>query len=439
MAHAVPLVPTPERVDTNGLWAATLQGCTVFLQRWMAAAEGRADAFHGLAAALPLPVAVAFADHRPTVLPPRPTGESASSRLADDLARQLAAARQAQPTDAPATASPLQPVWWPLPEEEGGAAARGAWVWMVGLGSETVALCLLADHQAHLAMQPSVLRAMALLATLVALALRLRQAEDIACHQAASLSREQARSEVLAAELEQAARTIDSFTALAAHELRTPLSALMLQADSAARLMGKSPVPIERIDHKVRGIAKQIERLRCLVEDLLDVSRLDNAHLVIRREEVDLAELARRVVARLQESFARAHTPLSHEIDASAVGTFDAARCEQVMTNLLSNALKYGLGRPVHLRLKGSLDAVELSVRDAGIGIPTAQHRHIFSRYGRAVSERDYGGLGLGLWISQQIVQAQGGHITVDSQLGAGALFTAHLPRRGSRGDGRRP
>lgn len=242
------------------------------------------------------------------------------------------------------------------------------------------------------------------------------------------LRQERLRSETLSLELQQTVRTKDSFMNLAAHELRTPLSALMLQADSAARLLGQDPVNTERLAHKVNAIIKQVERLRNLVEDLLDVSRAEQGKFVLRREAVDVAGLTRKVIERLESSFARAHCELHTHIEGPVDGIFDAMRLDQVISNLVVNALKYGLGKPVKISVFKQDQRAMIVIADQGIGVAPEQHEMIFERYGRAVSERDYGGLGLGLWISQQIVTALGGAIDLASALGQGATFTVSLP-----------
>jgi signal transduction histidine kinase len=104
-------------------------------------------------------------------------------------------------------------------------------------------------------------------------------------------------------------------------------------------------------------------------------------------------------------------------------------RVEQVVTNLLSNAIKYGAGRPVEVAVSGDDLLARLTIRDHGIGIPLEHQARIFERFERAVSDRHYGGLGLGLWIVRQIVDALGGSIIVESEAGKGSTFTVNLPR----------
>ncbi len=300
------------------------------------------------------------------------------------------------------------------------------WVWPLRAAPDSDGrkqfLCCYVDDVTHLSVEDiSVVERLATEAVMVLHGQRHRSQADL-------LRQERLRSETLGLELQQTVRTKDSFMNLAAHELRTPLSALMLQADSAARLLGQDPVNAERLAHKVNAIIKQVERLRNLVEDLLDVSRAEQGKFVLRREAVDVAGLTRKVIERLESSFARAHCELHTHIAGPVEGTFDAMRLDQVVSNLVVNALKYGLGNPVKISVFKQDGRAMIVIADQGIGIAPEQHKMIFERYGRAVSERDYGGLGLGLWISQQIVVALGGAIDLTSTLGQGATFTVSLP-----------
>src|SRR4029079_2414789 len=112
------------------------------------------------------------------------------------------------------------------------------------------------------------------------------------------------------------------------------------------------------------------------------------------------------------------------------VGVLDATRLDQIMTNLIANALKYGAGAPIEIGVEGDEQVVRLTVRDHGIGISPADHKRIFLRFERAADERQYSGAGLGLWITNELVRALGGRISVHSTPGAGASFTVVLPRR---------
>jgi signal transduction histidine kinase len=217
----------------------------------------------------------------------------------------------------------------------------------------------------------------------------------------------------------------DEFLSVAGHELRTPLTALKLQFQALLRRMeAGQPVPRER----TRRLHQQLQRLGALVEDLLDVSKLSHGRFTIHSEQVDLPALVREVAARFEEAAARAGCRLSVSAPEALVGWWDRMRLEQVVQNLLSNALKYGNGAPVEVRLEQREDRAVLTVKDGGIGIDPVDQARIFERFERAVSGDHYGGLGLGLWITRQVVEASGGTIRVRSTPGAGALFEVTLP-----------
>jgi signal transduction histidine kinase len=167
-----------------------------------------------------------------------------------------------------------------------------------------------------------------------------------------------------------------------------------------------------------------------LVEELLDVSRLASGRLRVEPTEFDLSDLVREVASRLKPFLDAAGCALSVEARAPAVGSWDRLRVEQVIANLVSNALKYGPGSPVEMSVTCEAECACLRVRDHGIGIaPQDQHR-IFQRFERAVPMSHYSGFGLGLWIAREIVAAHGGSIDVDSEIGHGSIFTVRLPFR---------
>lgn len=165
-----------------------------------------------------------------------------------------------------------------------------------------------------------------------------------------------------------------------------------------------------------------------LIDGLLDVSRLQAHRIQLDLEEVDLREVVRDVVAQLGSVLARTHTPLSLRAEASVVGCWDRFRLEQVVTNLLDNAIKYGAAAPVEVTVALQDGSAVLTLRDQGIGISPERLPFIFGRFERAVSSRHYGGLGLGLYIVRQIVELHGGSIQVESTPGQGSTFTVRLP-----------
>jgi PAS domain S-box-containing protein len=231
-------------------------------------------------------------------------------------------------------------------------------------------------------------------------------------------------------EAEEAIHLRDDFLSIASHELRTPLTALLLQLQSMRYALDKEEQPATestKFSRKLESSTRQTERLVSLVDDLLDVSRLSLGRLQLHREELDLAEVAREIVERHASQASAAGCPLRLAAD-SVRGAWDRLRIEQVLTNLIANAIKYGSGKPIDVVVSGLEPFARLSVRDRGVGIQPADLDRIFGRFERAVSGRHYGGLGLGLFISKQIVEAHGGTIRAESEPGDGSVFHVRLP-----------
>jgi signal transduction histidine kinase len=228
----------------------------------------------------------------------------------------------------------------------------------------------------------------------------------------------------LYSEAQHAIRLRDDFLGIAGHELKTPLTALQLGLQSLGRQIGDNPVAEKRLGACMRSI----ERLNKLTGELLDVSRINADRLTLELDWVDLAAVVRDVAARTRDEMARAGCEVVVTAPESVIGLWDRARLEQVTTKLLANAVKYGKGKPVEVTLESNADGARLSVRDHGIGIAEADRARIFERFERAVSERHYGGLGLGLFIVQRIVSSLGGVTTLESALGRGSTFTVELP-----------
>jgi PAS domain S-box-containing protein len=231
-------------------------------------------------------------------------------------------------------------------------------------------------------------------------------------------------------QLQQSIQMRDEFLSVASHELRTPLTPLHLLLQGLQRAASSQPdTPFTQL--VLRGAEagrRQIQRLVRLVEDLLDVSWICEGRLQPRLEEVDLVSLVQEVVSRFEPQVETAGCQLEVHAPRPVVGRWDRLRLEQVVVNLVDNALKYGSGKPVRVLIERSGERAVLSVRYEGIGIPPEHQSRIFERFERAVSERHYGGLGLGLFISQEIVRAHGGLIGVDSAPGVATTFTVELP-----------
>ena len=228
-----------------------------------------------------------------------------------------------------------------------------------------------------------------------------------------------------------AVRIRDEFLSVASHELRTPLTALQLQIEGLRDVAQKKSRdwPDDRFPSRLDRSIRNLERLRQLVDGLLDVSRLSARSLHLSTEEVDLVAVAREVVDRFSEEAHLAGCEVRLGGDAHSLGWWDRIRLDQVLTNLVSNAIKYGTGKPIDVEVRERGGDAVLKVIDRGIGIPSGDLERIFGRFERTVSPGHYGGLGLGLFITRQIVEAHGGTITAHPTPSGGATFTVVLPR----------
>ncbi len=241
---------------------------------------------------------------------------------------------------------------------------------------------------------------------------------------------EQERDRSLAAEraaresAERALSARDEFLSIASHELYTPLTSLQLALQSVVG----GDVDGPRAERLLELAERQTGRLLGLVQDLLDVSRIRAKRLELRRSPSDLAEIARDAGARFASSFAQASTRLSVVADAPVSGVWDGERLDQVVTNLLKNALRHARGGDVVLSVYREGGRAYIAVQDDGPGIPPELCENIFERFERAASSEHHGGLGLGLYIVRQIAEAHGGTATVVSEVGRGSRFLVALP-----------
>lgn len=228
---------------------------------------------------------------------------------------------------------------------------------------------------------------------------------------------------------EESLRIRDEFLSIASHELKTPLTALQLELYGMRAPIEKNGD--ERLTRKLARAARSADRLSQLIEMLMDVSRIATGRLTLKPEPFDLREAMQQVFETMQGTAARASCELSFHpspdgepIEAS----WDRLRIEQVVMNLLSNAFKYGAGRPVALSVARDGDQAIIEVRDHGPGIPEGDLDRIFERFERATKYQNHGGLGLGLYVSREIVRAHGGSIAERTPPGGGACFTIRLP-----------
>jgi hypothetical protein len=230
-------------------------------------------------------------------------------------------------------------------------------------------------------------------------------------------------------EAEAAIRMRDEFLSIASHELRTPLGALRLLLATNELLLRHDPPDIPALKERGRLATRQVKRLSDLVDRLLDVSRITGGHLTLRRENIDLVELVRNVIEEFVDTSNAAGCEIRFRgVTRSIVGFFDRLRIEQVLGNLLSNALEHGTGKMIDVSVDEMTGSALLTVSDYGPGISEKDLGRIFERFERGMAPRAHGGLGLGLYITRWIVEAHGGRIHASSAPGKGASFMVRLP-----------
>jgi signal transduction histidine kinase len=217
-------------------------------------------------------------------------------------------------------------------------------------------------------------------------------------------------------------RMRDEFIAIASHELKTPLTSMKMQILLAWRTLSAEPADGRRVEDSLLRIDQQTNRMIRLVEDMLASSPVASGRLTLRLERLGLGSIVRECFALL------ANPIIALEAPEGVFVSGDAYRLEQVVLNLLENAIKYGQGNPVDARLASDGAFAVLEVTDRGIGISPDSLARIFEKYERAVSIENISGLGLGLYISRAVVEQHGGAIEVRSRLGEGSVFTVRLP-----------
>ncbi|AKJ03722.1 signal transduction histidine kinase [Archangium gephyra] len=233
-------------------------------------------------------------------------------------------------------------------------------------------------------------------------------------------------------EAQKALGVRDEFLSIAAHEMKTPLTSMKMQFQHLQRLVaGASGGQVEaaRLKPVVAAALRQMRRFQELGDQLLDMTQLSTGRLEPRHEPLDFQEVVAEQLELHAEAARKARAELRLECGGPIPGECDRLRLERIVGCLLSNAIKFGAGSPLTIRLEAQESRVRLRVVDQGIGIAPEDHERIFEKLERAVDSRHYGGLGLGLWIARQSAEALGGHITVESELGKGATFTVELPR----------
>jgi signal transduction histidine kinase len=243
------------------------------------------------------------------------------------------------------------------------------------------------------------------------------------------------------AQLQRAVKMRDDFMSMVSHELRTPLNTLGLESQMRRMHIQRGTMPgADQWKAMVERDERQIRSMLRLIDDMLDVSRLrSNGTLSITPAPIDLKLLLERVVDVFSAQMGAANCSLSLHAPASVNGVWDEYRIEQVVANLLTNAERYGAGKPVQVCLFTIGDMAVVEVRDEGIGISQEDQSRIFDQFERVTPKNVAAGLGLGLYITRQIVQAHGGDISVSSRPGVGSTFTMRLPLRVEDRDDQRP
>lgn len=262
--------------------------------------------------------------------------------------------------------------------------------------------------------------------------LRLRHISALQ-QRACSLESEVERRKQVEVALLDALRVRDDFLAIASHELRTPVTVLALELQGLIkRAQASGDAGFER---RLTRAARQVTRLTGLIAQVLDASGVDASRLQLARAPVDFSAMVSECAEGCSEQAEHAGCALHVAVEPGLMVSGDHVRLEQLVRNLLSNALKYGCHNPVWVELRRVDRQATLVVRDQGIGIGLDDQARIFERFNRAESASTFGGLGLGLWIARQVVELHGGYIRVDSAPGRGATFSVDLPLEGEGED----
>lgn len=222
----------------------------------------------------------------------------------------------------------------------------------------------------------------------------------------------------------------DEFMAIASHELKTPLTSLKLANQFFQRGMVKEDGYNCKIATFIERNCVQIDRLTRLVDDMLDISRIRTGKFSLKKESCELSQMLNDIINRCKDQFESSGSglPVIENMEA-AKGEWDPLRIDQVFTNIITNAIRYGQGKPIQISLKNHQESVRVIVKDQGLGIPKSDQDKIFRRYERGLLAREVSGLGLGLFISKQIIDAHGGSIMIESEVNQGATFIVDLPR----------
>jgi PAS domain S-box-containing protein len=231
-------------------------------------------------------------------------------------------------------------------------------------------------------------------------------------------------------EAQNAVKIRDDFLSVASHELKTPMTTLKLQTELRKRKLSltNSKIDLKSLTQMIEKDEKQIDRLTRLIDDMLDISRIQGGRLTLTKERIDLRHLVDDVLERFGDQLQSAGCPVLIHGDAEVWGNWDQLRIEQIFINLLTNAMKYGSKRPIHVLVEKDGVYARLVVRDQGIGIEKSDHQRIFEQFERLTQAKHVTGLGLGLYIAKQIVEAHGGTLELHSEVNIGSTFIIEIP-----------
>jgi signal transduction histidine kinase len=246
---------------------------------------------------------------------------------------------------------------------------------------------------------------------------------------------ELARLEEQVRELTRELAVHTEFLSTVGHELRNPLSPIFMQAQyllDVARQAQGNAVSADWLSEQLVALCSRLRKFLTMLNRITDVSRMSAGQMDLELESVDFSELVRDVAAGFERELSSARSSLHVEAPAQLIGVWDRLRLEQIVSNLVSNAVRYGAGKPIAVTLGAEGTWVRFEVRDHGIGIDPADQQRIFRRFERAGQRRDSGGFGVGLWIVHESCRALGGRVEVQSTLGEGSRFIVKLPRESS-------
>ena len=233
-------------------------------------------------------------------------------------------------------------------------------------------------------------------------------------------------------ELEATLEAHQEFLSTLGHELRNPLAPILMQAQyllDVVRQGKNGPPSKEWLSSRLELFCRRLLKFIDTLNRIMDVSRISAGRLTLQLEDVDLSATIRELSAGFDREVELSKSELRINAARPIIGRWDRLRIEQIGTNLLSNAIRYGAGKPIDVTVEEDGNVARLKVRDYGIGIAKADQERIFQRFERVTKQRHSGGFGIGLWIVQQSCQAMGGSIDVRSELGKGSEFIVTLPR----------